>query len=152
MDVISLGAKHGMEIRFVIPRACLGLDEESLHSPLKKMDFMLYCWPAKDRMTTGLLNRALQTGDQDAILSVQDKIGWFDFRCEKYKYAQFWKKFPDELLEFEESAPGDQLHAMRSATTRYFFRCGLRPKQNARYLEEVARFIRDETSGCIAEC
>ena len=148
-NIIGLAAKDKLQLRFVVPFKCIALDQETLKKPLKKQDLMVYCWAAKDDATTDTLDKALVTGDQKAILSVQEKIGWFDFRCERYDYEKFWKKYPDERAEFEKSSSAETLIHMRSAKVRYFFRCGLRPKQNIKYVEKVAKIVGVATDGYV---
>jgi hypothetical protein len=150
-DIVALAGKKKLELRFVIPFKCLGLDQRSLEEPLRKEDLMVYCWPAADRSTTRVLDNALAEGDQALILVVQDKFGWFDFRCEKYDYGKSWKRYPGERRAFEASVSRATLDAMRLAKVRYFFRCGLRPDRNAKYLGKIARLVRDATNGHLGE-
>ncbi|HUG67041.1 MAG TPA: hypothetical protein VMM76_04790 [Pirellulaceae bacterium] len=150
-EIIAAAAKEQLELRLLIPFKCIVLAPEALQQPPKKQDLMVYCWPKRDTKTTAILDEALQKGDTSLILSVQDKIGWFDFRCEKYDYDRYWKKYADEKEEFEESVSAEVLKAMRSAKVRYFFRCGLRPQENANYLDKVAKMVRDLTNGYLGE-
>lgn len=147
VEIIALAAQKRIQLRFLVPFACIAVDQETLRKPLKKQDLLVYCRAAKDEETTTTLDKAIEAGDRKAILSVQENIGWFDFRCEHYNYETFWKKYPDERKEFEKSSSAETLKCMRSANVRYFFRCGLRPKQNAKYLDLVARLVRDATDG-----
>lgn len=150
-DIVTAVAKKRLELRLLIPFKCIGLGPEELQQPLKKQDLMVYCWPKRDTKTTTTLDEALKKGDKSLILSVEDKIGWFDFRCEKYDYDRYWRKHADEKEEFEESVSAEILKAMRSAKVRYFFRCGLRPQQNANYLDTVAKIVRDLANGYLGE-
>jgi hypothetical protein len=150
-ELITAARKKRLELRLLIPFKCLALETETLQAPLKKQDLMIYAWPKRDTETTVVLDQALAKGITSQILSVQDKFGWFDFRCEKYDYARFWKKHVDEQPGFEASVSNEALNAMQAAKTRYVFRCALRPKQNAGYLDKVAKLVRDLTGGYMGE-
>jgi hypothetical protein len=150
-ELMALAANRGLELRLVVPIRCVTPSTEELAKPLKKQDLMVYCWPKSDTQTTAVLDKALHTGDQSLILSVQNQMGWFNFHCEKYDYAKFWGRYPDEQKEFEDSVSTEVLRRMRASKVRYFFRCGLRPKQNTVYLGKIAELVRDATSGYLGE-
>jgi hypothetical protein len=149
--IMSLAAEKKLELRFVVPMKCVGVDEATLVAPLKKRDFIIYCWSTSDAETTSILDKALAAGDTKAIVRTQDTFGWFDFRCERYDYEKFWKKHEDERGEFEASTELENIQRMRSAIVRYFFRAAFRPKQCGQYLQKVVKIIADATNGYIGE-
>ena len=149
-DLIAAAAKKRHELRLLIPFKCIGLAPEALQQPLKKQDLMVYCWPKRDTKTTAILNEALQKGDTSLFCLCRTRSAGLTSAARSTITTDIGRSTPTNWRSSRNRFP-PKFSRRCGRPRRYFFRCGLRPQQNANYLDTVAKIVRDLTNGYLGE-
>jgi hypothetical protein len=108
-------------------------------------------WASRNRGTTKAVDAALGTRNAGAIneLGRKGKLAWCELSCRRFSYTRFWRKFRDELDEYEKSVGPKKLAAFKAAKTRYALRSGLRPRQCAEFLGDLCDVLKSASNGVV---
>lgn len=150
LQLVSCARDAGIELRAIEPEdSALLRPIRSAEAPLYNTWHIVIGWPRQDAETTVLVDDAMGRGEKSVVdrLGMAGKLGWFELSCECFDYERSWDGLADERDEVEASYSPEELERMRRAETRYFFRCGLRPKQGGSLLCQVAELVADLTDG-----
>jgi len=146
VELAAAVRKWGFEMRLLDGND--QISESPINGPLKG-DFVALMWDARDTQTTAVMDAAFSARDKAPVdeLAQKEKVAWCGLSGGRFDYAEFWSEYPDEVDEYEEGVPPEDLAKMKAAVSRYWLRCGTRPATCGQAAEGLARVLVKVTGG-----